>query len=510
MKKLVLFLLVLSISACGDSQPIDREKTLALGKFRLTGSAENGQYARQLFKVNRLLISEVAQKEGWQVMETERISELLEELDLKTEESGLMDNLVNKLSEEITGEKIKKSSPKLPMADYLLVGEMDGFDIYYDESAQSINGVVRALNSRARKVRSNISFRIVDVKNRKWLYSQSRSFDVRIPDEGGAESQIDNALRVMVKSVVNAMDAKLVDEAVSPENKQMNSLAPKVSSMAPIKIAFGGFSSATNKKIKGAVLSELESMIMHRLQKESGLKVLDQSMGRIKKLLAQQVLTDLSKGRQPGLPMGTLKGVDYLAFGEVHELKIETSKLRKIESLDLVAGGKAKKARARLHLYLQDVNTGENVLSEELVVNLELKDIEKEDIDIKLFSHISDSLIGLLLTSIRPLEVVWSEAGYVVLNHGKAAGLKVGDVLEVFSLGSNRIDPYTGSVMQGIGSRKISDIKIIKFSPSGYAEGEILQGTGVLPGQKVMFKGELEVSEVSAKKVVKKAMKLAW
>jgi len=162
---------------------------------------------------------------------------------------------------------------------------------------------------------------------------------------------------------------------------------------------------------------------------------------------------------------------------------------------------------------LQDVNTGENVLSEELVANLELEGIEKEDVDTKLFSHISDSLISLLLTSIRPLEVVWSEAGYVVLNHGKAAGLKVGDVLEVFSVGSNRIDPYTGSVMQGIGSRKISDIKIIKFSHSGYAEGEILQGAGggsVLPGQKVMLKGKLEVSEVSSKKVEKKGMELAW
>ena len=526
MRVLFSLLIILLMAGCGQeesknaSSPVG--KTLAVGKFRLTGSAETGQYAQQLFKVDRLLVQEMARKEGWQVMESDRVSELMNELEYSdSQEPGYMDALMNSMLEKATGVKINKSGHQLPSADYILIGEMDGFDMYYDDSPQTINGVVRTVKTRTRKARTRISFRVVDVKNRKWFYSHSRNVEVSIPDERNAESQVDMALSVMVREAVATIGEEEVLPVVSTTALQKEAdgtpVATTQQTIKPVTVAFGGFSiyhpdvstdlndvknklagNKIDRLVEGSIISiaklielapvteELEAMITHRLKKSSGLKVMEQNTSRLKKMLAQQVLADLSKGRQPGLPMGTLKGVDYLVFGIIHDLKVEVSQAKYIDSVAMTKGGKPKTAKARMHLYLQDVNTGEHVLSEEL--NLEKSLIKYKTIPDALpafMTYMADESIRRFLLSMRPMEVMWAEAGSVILNHGEMSGLRLGDILDVYSQGRNMTDPYTGSVMKGVGSTKIASIKVTTFSPSGWAEAAVVDGNGLLPGQPV-------------------------
>ncbi len=525
-------ILLLMMAGCSEepAQPGEQvltSKTLAIGKFQLTGSAQTGQYARQLFKVDRLLSEELARSRGWQMVESARINELLEEFSVVTEEPGRMDRLLDGMVDKIVGpqgnEQTDSGSQQpvagLPRADYLLVGEMDGFDVYFDDSAQTVNGVARTLQNRARRARARLAFRVIDVNNRKWLLSHSRNIEIILADERSAESQIDLALAAMVKEAVATIgqeEALQVVSATAPQGSASESVTASTTgglTVRPVRVAFGGFSilhpnfdaeagaftqgalstvkAAAVSGVMGlpelvgikAVAPELEAMISHRLKTAAGLTVMEQDAARVKKLLAQQVLTDLSKGRQPGLPMGTLRGVDYLVFGTIHDMRMETSKPQFVEGVAMSRGGKPRNGKSRMHLYMQDVNTGENVLSQELNVDFPLQGYKSvEDGLSALLTHIADKSIANFLLSMRPLEVLWAGPGTVLLNHGQMAGLAAGDELLVYNRGQDIPDPYTGVVMKGVGSTQVGSVRISGFSATGWAEADVISGSGFVPG----------------------------
>ena len=561
MRLITIFLLALIVAGCGQNQDspdaLSSGKTLAIGKFQLSGSAQSGQYARQLFKVDRLLSQELARAKDWQMVESARIGELLDEFDYEAERptkldqrmdrllDGVLDKMVGEQSEEPPPNSATAPDPasQLPKADYLLVGEMDGFDVYFDDSAQSINGVARTLQNRARRVRSRISFRVIDVRNRKWLLSHSRSIEVILTDERNAESQVDLALATMVKEAVATIGEEELLPVVSATAPQSGAEAVATAAtglaVTPVKVAFGGFSifhpnvdadlghidradaqlintlaaqgQISLKELRGiaSVTAELETMISHRLKTAAGLKMMEQNSGRIKSLLAQQVLTDLSKGRQPGLPMGSIQGTDYLVFGMIHDMRMETSKPQVVEGIAMSAGGKPRKGKTRMHLYLQDVNTGEHILSEELNLELSLKGQKTvEDGLSAMLVHIADEAIKKFLVSLRPPEILWAGPAGLLINHGHMAGLQPGDELPVYSKGETAVDPYTGSVMKGVGSTQVGLVRVSGFNVAGWAEAEIVNGSDFHPGQPVKL--TLMQAEPAAVESEPTLMKPAW
>ena len=143
----------------------------------------------------------------------------------------------------------------------------------------------------------------------------------------------------------------------------------------------------------------------------------------------------------------------------------------------MYSGGK-EVALVRMHLHLQDVNTAENVVSQELNLDISIKDIESSSLkEQTILEKIADESVAYFVTSIRPLQILSISGEQIMVNHGQVAGLQVGDVLSVESNGEMRIDPYTGVVMQGVSGHQLGLIKITNFSAQGWAVAKRLESS---------------------------------
>lgn len=544
------FLLVIGCGNNTNSNP--DEKTISIGKFRLSGSAESGQYAPYLFKIDRLIRDEFAQGKAWKVVESDRIQEIADLFMTGQDDSQSL----LQANEEIVAKL------DLPDVQYLAVGEIDGFDLVFDDAPvlreNAGHKTVVALTGRRRVAYSRISLRVVDIKNKTWLLQKTIHFKQPVDDQASAETQINTALSTMAAGItgeIQLADAGMPTVAsINPDgslllnrgyvhgvrSQQQWSLSrsdgpvidpdtgkpmaatgriigdvkitqiledhsigtfqgagsvqvgdrvvfksaqstEQKSGFRQVRVAIGGFvlgSEVDPAMAKSGFFSELEARLLHCLQNDSGMKVIEQDSWNIKKLLAQQMLTDLNKGREPGLPMGTLSGVDYLLFGKIYKLDTTAPKDLDLNSLGLrVKQGKPALGHVRAHIYLQDVNTGELLLSQEINMNEALRKTDATEAGTKLLSLFSDEINSQFLLGIRPLRIEAVGLDEVMLNHGASAGLSQGMQLTVYSIGDTRQDVYTGALMEGIGSLPVARLEISGFSPKGWARARIIKGS---------------------------------
>ena len=507
MKKIICILAIVGMMAGCDFfaslNEDDHKKTLAVGKFKLSGSAQTGQYAMQLQGIGERLAGALAVKEGWQVVESDRITELVKEQSYSND-ADFTDTL-SRLVGEKPGADTAIFDGSFPSADYILVGEMRGLDVSYKNSPSLVGGGVKALNNRERVLRTQLSYRIVDVKSRSWFYSQDKVIEVAVLDVGSAESQIEKALNeVMAKAVVTL---EVVDESASLSAKTDNQ---ETVFSEPIRLAFGGlnFAKPTSRYLD---VNELEQKLTYILNNVSGLQVINQDAKQLKQLINQQALTDFSKDRVPGLPAGTLTGVDYLVFGSIYDYSVVEKKKRYNASYDIYTGG-GYDVTLRMYLYLQDVNTAQYATNHKLELSFSLED-NKSDIDYIALERLSNQAISKLLTTIRPLEILHVSADSVLLNHGKYAGLNINDKLTVSSVGEVVVDKYTGSPIANVGAKKLGVIKIVSFNPvNGLASATLVDSdiAGLSAGLKLSLLDEKPVNQPQNKKKIEEVRVPSW
>ena len=552
----VLFSLLFILSSCDKGVEETGPGTIAIGEFRFTGTAESGQYAPQLFKLNRVVEDQFAQVSGWTVLEKESIS-------YPTEPSFLT-KVWRKIKRFILSEEEATPTPKLTGADYIITGTMDSFDVRYNEG-QNVNNygaeqVISVIGKRSWVVRSRVSMRIIDTRNQKWLDNQVLQVEEVMSDEGNVEYQISTVLeRIADKIVKNTLlsiagnpellaindDGTVIlnrgsqhglsngmvfnarhagKEVKNPENgKTIKTLGQQYgkfeivdtlpeSSVAKysgsgmliigdiatpfqskadqittgkkrsnVRVAVGGFFPSQNVKkiteISDDLIITLDKSIGTKLGKMAGLSVIDQDSAKVKKMLTQQVLTDLGKDRIPGLPMGTLSGVDYLVFGDLVSIEIKKQQ-NPLEQMGVELDSMLPyEGELRAFLYLQDVNTGENVLGEEVRIHHRFKPSEKGIKRVRLlFDKFSEQASRRFLYGIRPLRVEWVGLDGVLLNHGADSGIKIGDTFEAFTQGEQQIDPYTGAALQGMGVSLVARLEVTGFAPQGWARAKCIAG----------------------------------
>ncbi len=490
----------------------------------------------------------MGQNNAWKVVESDRNQEIA-------------DLLISGKDEQSQTASEDGALPNLPLPDvnYLVVGEMDGFDlvmadmpVMIEDGGQKTEAPVTA---RRRIAFSRISIRVVDVANKRWLVQKTINFQEPVQDRANAETQINTALSAMASAIVGEIQLAVAGMPMvaavnsdgtlllnrgslhgvrtgqqwslsrsetpvkDPETGKILSNPGRIigqlkivriqqdsfiadfkgtesakvgdkgllkrsedqrqeeSGPQSIRIAIGGFvlGPEVDPSIAGTgFFSEFESRLMHSFQRDSGMKVVEQNSGNIKKLLAQQMLTDLSKGREPGLPMGTLSGVDYLLFGKIYKLYMTVPQDLKVDAIgETVKGGIPASGIVRAHIYLQDVNTGELSLSEQISINERLDGKTPANAKADLLTVFVEKSMSKVLTTIRPLSVDWVDKDMIGINHGQSIGLKIGDILEAFTRGEVKKDPTTGRLRRGIGARAVARVDIIGFSPDGWAEARL-------------------------------------
>jgi hypothetical protein len=140
-------------------------------------------------------------------------------------------------------------------------------------------------------------------------------------------------------------------------------------------------------------------------------------------------------------------GVDYLVYGSVSNIAIERKNALIAFSCD---------ASLSMNVRVVDVNTGEIRLSEQVLVEKNLKTVFDENVDpcrgislsnINIMGEdTSDDIANKLTTAIFPIKVARVSKGQVYLNYGSGS-LQSGQPLTIKEVGEGFVDPDTGEVL---------------------------------------------------------------
>lgn len=82
----------------------------------------------------------------------------------------------------------------------------------------------------------------------------------------------------------------------------------------------------------------------------------------------------------------------------------------------------------------------------------------------KMAKEVAARLANQFVAAVYPMKIVKRTTTEVILNRGKDGGLKIGDVLQVFSAGEELIDPDTGESL-GSAEEYIGEIKVSRINP---------------------------------------------
>ena len=79
-----------------------------------------------------------------------------------------------------------------------------------------------------------------------------------------------------------------------------------------------------------------------------------------------------------------------------------------------------------------------------------------------------------------PAKVIARRDTQVTINRGEGAGVAVGDVLNVYALGEEMIDPDTKESL-GRDEVKVGKVKITEVDPK-FSKADVIEDTGISPG----------------------------
>lgn len=252
------------------------------------------------------------------------------------------------------------------------------------------------------------------------------------------------------------------------------------------------------KNLRNYISNELEYLF----SQNTNFVVTNNDASQTDKILAQQLLDELSKGREIGLPLGSLRGVDYLVFTTIDYVHYQGKKVTQeyIDSLDIKIR-KVKNAKASISgfVYLIDVNTGNKIASVPLNIEHDFKDAKYASAMIKTlakkFSFEATKKIFNKITPLRVIKLISNQK--VMLNSGKNIGLKLEDILNVYSKEERITDEYTG-VDKTISGYKIAKLKVVDFNASGEAIANVISGVINKTGNHVMLEEKKSNKNISS------------
>ncbi len=191
------------------------------------------------------------------------------------------------------------------------------------------------------------------------------------------------------------------------------------------------------------------------------------------KVLGQQLLDDLSKGREVGLPLGSLRGVDYLAVCNLESVAVSaaTSTTERVYDVEVERATEAA-VIARGSAYIIDVNSAASIaaVAVDTAVTIDAGDQEM----VSAADRVAQKMFGSLMTALRPLAVAFVSDELLTLNHKAAIGVRANDEFLVFKAGQDMVDANTGEILRNIGGAQVGRLRVIGFDASGWIQARMI------------------------------------
>jgi curli biogenesis system outer membrane secretion channel CsgG len=199
----------------------------------------------------------------------------------------------------------------------------------------------------------------------------------------------------------------------------------------------------------------------------------------VDQLLNEQLAQSMASNQDLSSAMGSLKGADYLVYGNLASLS-DKEKVTKLPGSNRIY--KQRFGQASGNMRIVDARSGDIIESRKITVEtlLPLVATEREIID-KLADAYSEQVVLMLMNALYPIKVAHvSNNGQVYVNRGADGGLTIGEELSIFKMGQAIIDPDTG-VKLGEEEEYVGKIVITEVDDAR-SKGEQIEGSGISRG----------------------------
>ena len=243
----------------------------------------------------------------------------------------------------------------------------------------------------------------------------------------------------------------------------------------PVRVGLMPCLENNTKPFDEAFLVSIRNSLALYMQDYDGVEMVEDRTVFRDAVLGQQLLDDLSKGREVGLPLGSLRGVDYLIVCT-------------IESVDVVAGGETvetvygartvnrtgARVRTRGSTYIIDVNSAVGAEGSRIDTTVILDPGDEGIVDAA--DRVAQDMFGALMIGMRPLAIARVGGGRLTLNHKQSVGVRVDEEYLVYSPGEDIEDTMTGEVLRNIGGAQVGRLRVVGFDAAGWIQAEMTDG----------------------------------
>lgn len=286
----------------------------------------------------------------------------------------------------------------------------------------------------------------------------------------------------------------------------MKNLMTRTLALAVIGIAMANISYAqSNKPIIGVGTFEssfsdydsrnIQTAIETALSKTGKFTLIER--GRLDQLLAEQNLSIQGLVDGGASEFGGFGGVDYLLYGRVTQLGLESKNLLIMSACE---------AKFGLDVRVVDVATAEIRLSENITDDDQVNTSDSESnpcrgIGISAFDNlaakVSRKIAEKLTQTLFPVKIARVTGDQVYLNYG-AGFLKDGELLKIVTLGEGFVDPDTGEVL-GADEELVGVVEVTE-TKAKFSIGKIrLQTSGLSVGDVANRLGKSEIKSLDRK-----------
>ncbi|MCU7835835.1 MAG: hypothetical protein KZQ83_11370 [gamma proteobacterium symbiont of Taylorina sp.] len=217
--------------------------------------------------------------------------------------------------------------------------------------------------------------------------------------------------------------------------------------------------------------------MISRLAQTKRFQLIDRQ--EVDQLLNEQLAQALAENRNVSSAMGTLKGADYLVYGNLASLSDKEQVTKLPGSLRVF---KQRIGQVSGNMRIVDARSGDIIESRKISVEqaIDLSASNTEMID-KLADAYSEQVVLMLMNALYPIKAAHiSNNGIIYINRGNDGGLFVGEELDIYKSGQAIIDPDTG-VQLGVEESYVGKVVVTEVEDAR-SKGEQIEGTGIARG----------------------------